>query len=158
MIVHPDPRVSATAMTALALADDPLPTSTALAWLHDAAWPRGPAASFALARSVAKNDAELLAFDPCAWLDGDEPITRHNMSVARVRRSSPTCGHHDLRTRQKPSKPAFFADRTRHDPAALRLEDSTVIVSIPDASGRIAWPGVAVVEEVSAFLFVGEGM
>ncbi|MEY4510482.1 MAG: hypothetical protein RLZZ450_2604 [Pseudomonadota bacterium] len=152
MIVHPNPRVAATAMVALALAGDRLAVASAVTWLRNAAWPRGPAASFALAHAALRNDAALAGVDVCAWPSSDEPITRHNLIVARLRRFSPACRDDDRIVARGPRGHAFFASRSAHEPAALRLEDSTVIVSIPDASGRVDWPSLTVVEEVSAFL------
>jgi hypothetical protein len=157
LIDHADARVSATAMVALALAEDSLPAPLAITWLRNAAWPRGPAASFVLARAVARKDASIAELDPCTWHTSDEPITRHNLLVARAQRPSGAC----LNDRSSPLKAGHFEGLSplrAGEPAALRLEDSTVLVSIPDASGRIGWPGLSVVKEVSAFLGGDEGM
>jgi HEAT repeat protein len=155
LLAHHDARVAASALVALTLAEDPIPVSLAVDWLHDTSWPRGPAASFALARAVSRKDASVASFEPCTWLASDEPITRSNMIAALQQRPSRACPSPDrlplptwlVRHAAMPRRP--------DEPAALILEDSSVIVSLPDAGGRVDWPKLAVVAEVSAFLASG---
>ena len=158
LLAHHDARVAATALVALTLAQDPIPARLAVEWLHNTAWPRGPAASFALMRAASRQDAPAEGFEPCAWLASDEPITRSNMIAALQQRPSDACPRPDVFPLPAWLEQHAASPRRADEPAALILEDSSVIVSVPDASGRVDWPDLRVATEVSAFLASGGPM
>ncbi|HEY6879670.1 MAG TPA: hypothetical protein VI299_16700, partial [Polyangiales bacterium] len=119
-------RVAASALTASVLAGDPLETGWLRSRLDGSAWPLRAVASFALAyRNIAaESDA------------AGDAIARHNL--ARPVAPSPT-------------NTSFAAAKHFDEPRTLRTEDGLLLVSWPDASGRVDWPALRTTDEVSAW-------
>lgn len=156
----PHAGVSSTAWVALALAGDALPVTLATQSLHGAAWPRGPAASFALAhahthaRTHAINGGvdlrAALTIEGCGVPAGADPITRINLLAMLSQDGAAACAS-ELAIARSALASQFRTPRRAGEPALL-LQDSRAIVSLPDASDGVRWPGLESASEVSAFV------
>jgi HEAT repeat protein len=172
-LAQADVPVAATAAVALTLAGDPAPLATLRAWLDDAAWPKGPVAAFALLHRSSTDPRAREALDPCSRLQHGDLLTRSNMVAALRQASSLTCAvgvlraedrhaiseapaeqprlREGTRTLGQPAAPVYAA-RAAGEPAAWIDQDSSMIVSLPDAADRVDWPTLRGVREVSAFV------
>jgi HEAT repeat-containing taxis protein len=148
-----DAAVVATAIVASALAGDAQPRSWLIAQIGRAAWPIGPAASFALAHAVAR--APVDAARLCALTQANEPVSAHNAELLRatrgVRCALTALPHPLLRAHSTVASPAI-EPAISFAPRALLLRDGYVLISSPDGSGSVDWPSLAIVGEASAWL------
>ncbi|MDB4985938.1 MAG: fumarate reductase/succinate dehydrogenase flavoprotein subunit [Myxococcaceae bacterium] len=157
---HRDPQIAASAVVALALAGDPLPWPWLFAQLGRAAWPVGPAASFALAHGAAQHSVGAAQHAWCPLLQQREPVTRHNVAWAIMKRESDPCRAEasELLAREPALDPRQMArgqqarGRGVKTPRAVMLQDARLIVSCPDGSGQIDWPRIDAVGDVNAWL------